>query len=215
VKDEGKVRRRRGRMATTAAILDAAQELFAARGYDAVAVRDIAEQAGVTHALVHQYVGSKDDVFRAVLARREGLIVAAAPDNPDLLESAGLMLRHALSDPGQAHLRLIVRSALNGLEYERALGQFEATARLIELAEQASASAPSAERAAKDLDPRLVIACFVSLTLGWTAAQSWIRPAVGLQELDDAELIDGIERVMMGLLCSNVAGVGRDGRCGG
>ncbi len=208
--DEGRVRRRRGRKATTAAILDAAQELFAAHGYHAVAVRDIAEQAGVTHALVHQYVGSKADIFRAVLARREGLIVSAAPDNPDLLESASLMVRQALSDPGQAHLRLIVRSALNGLEYERSIGQFEATERLIELAELASTSAPSAERAEKDIDPRLVIACFVSLILGWTATESWIRPAVGLQDVDDAELLGGIERVMLGLLRHDVAGVERD-----
>ena len=212
--DEGKVRRRRGRKATTAAILDAAQELFAAHGYHAVAVRDIAERTGVTHALVHQYVGSKDDIFRAVLARREGLIVSAAPDNPDLLESARLMLRQALSDVGEDHLRLIVRSALNGLAYERSIGQFEATERLIELAERTSASAPSAERVEKDLDPRLVIACFVSLILGWTAAESWIRPAVGLQDLDDAEWLDGIERVLLGMLRHDVAGVGGGGRRG-
>ncbi len=208
--DERPVKRRRGREATTAAILDAAQELFAAHGYHAVAVRDIAERAEVTHALVHQYVGSKADVFRAVLARSEGLIVSAAPDNPDLLESAGLMLRTALGDAGQAHLRLIVRSALNGLSYERSIGQFDATERLVGLAELASTSAPAAERTEKDLDPRLVIGCFVSLLLGWTAAGSWIRPALGLQDMDDAELIGGVERILLGLLSSNLAGVGRD-----
>ena len=78
---------RRGRKATTAAILDAAEELFSARGYSAVAVRDIAERAGVSHPIVHKYVGSKADVLRAVLARDEGLIVSAAPANPDLIES--------------------------------------------------------------------------------------------------------------------------------
>ncbi len=125
------------------------------------------------------------------------------------------MLRQAFTGPGQAHLRLIVRSALNGLAYERSIGQFEATERLIELAEQASASAPSAARAQKELDPRLVIACFVSLILGWTAAGSWIRPAIGLQDIDDDELIGDVQRVMLGLLSSNVAGVGRDGQDGG
>ena len=58
---------RRGRDATTAAILDAAEGLFYERDYEAVTVRDIAEQAGVSHALVHQYAGSKEDLFRAVL----------------------------------------------------------------------------------------------------------------------------------------------------
>ena len=72
-------RRRRGREATTEAILGAAEELFYDRGYDDVTVRDIAQQVGVSHALVHQYAGSKEEIFRAVLARNEGLMVAGAP----------------------------------------------------------------------------------------------------------------------------------------
>ena len=61
--DEGEVQHRRGREATTAAILEAAQELFSEHGYTAVSVRDIAERAGVSHALVHRYLGSKADIF--------------------------------------------------------------------------------------------------------------------------------------------------------
>ena len=71
--------RRRGRDATTAAILDAAEELFHERGYEAVTVRDIADQAGVSHALVHQYAGSKEDLFRAVLSRNDGYMVSGRP----------------------------------------------------------------------------------------------------------------------------------------
>ena len=52
-------KRRGGREQTTAAILDAAEKLFAARGFTAVTVRDIAAEAGVSHALVHRYLGSK------------------------------------------------------------------------------------------------------------------------------------------------------------
>ena len=133
---------RRGREATTAAILDAAEELFSAHGYNAVAVRDIAERAGVSHPIVHTYVGSKADVLRAVLARDEGLIASAAPANPDLIESASLMLRHGLGQDGLAYLRLVARAALDGLPYDRTTGRFEGTERLIELAEQAAASAP-------------------------------------------------------------------------
>ena len=95
-------RRRRGREATAAAILSAAEQLFAKRGYNAVTVRDIAHRAGVSHALVHQYIGTKADVFRSVLARNEGLILAAAPDNTDVLESVALMARQALTLTGRA-----------------------------------------------------------------------------------------------------------------
>ena len=207
--DEGEEQPRRGREATTAAMLDAAEELFSEHGYSAVSVRDIAGRAGVSHALVHRYLGSKADVFRTVLTRNENAILAAAPDNPDLLESASLMLRQGLAY-GRRHSRLIVRSAMSGLPYDRTTGRFEATERLIELAEQAAASGSPSERAEKDLDPRIVIACVVSLFLGWAAAGSWVRPAAGLEDVNDAALLDGIERVVLGILRDEVPGLGGD-----
>lgn len=207
--DEGKEPQRRGREASTAAILDAAQELFSEHGYDAVSVRDVAARAGVSHALVHRYLGGKAELFRAVLTQRENTILAAAPDNPDLLESTSLMLRQGL-EYGRSHIRLIVRSAMSGLPYDRTTGRFEATERLIELAERAAASSPPSERAAKDLDPRIVIACVVALFLGWGATESWLRPAAGLADTDDAELLDGIERVILGILREDVPGLEPD-----
>ena len=92
-------RRRGGREQTTAAILDAAEKLFAERGFTAVTVRDIAAEVGVSHALVHRYLGSKQDVYRAMLARSEGAIVSAAADNGELLTATSLMLREGLAKP--------------------------------------------------------------------------------------------------------------------
>jgi TetR/AcrR family transcriptional regulator, repressor for neighboring sulfatase len=201
--------RPRGREATTAAILDAAQELFSSRGYHGVTVRDIAARAGVSHALVHRYVGSKADIFRAVLTSNEGAILAAAPDDPDLLESTSLMLRQGLTH-GRRHIRLIVRSAMSGLSYDRTSGRFEATERLIELARRAADSASPAEREEKDLDPRLVIACVVALFLGWAATESWVLPAAGLEDMEEGEAIDGLERVILGILKINLPGLDGD-----
>lgn len=205
--DKGQERGRRGREATTAAILDAAQELFAAHDYAAVTVRDIAAFAGVSHALVHQYLGSKADIFRAVLARNEGLMVSTAADNPHLLESASLILRRGLGTNGRAHARLLMGSALGGVPYDRTTGRFEAIERLVELAEREAGSASQVERTEKDLDPRLVIACVGSLFLGWVAGESWMRPAAGLQDMDDAELISGLERVILSILRDQIPGV--------
>src|SRR5659263_474196 len=67
---------RGAREATTAAMLDAAEELFAAHGFTAVSVRDIGKQAGVSHALVHRYLGNKDDIYRKVLQRNEDVLLA-------------------------------------------------------------------------------------------------------------------------------------------
>ena len=48
---------------TRAAILDAAQRLFAERGHAATTIRDVASEAGVDPALVMRYFGSKDELF--------------------------------------------------------------------------------------------------------------------------------------------------------
>lgn len=56
------------------AILDAAEREFAKRGRDAATLRAIALEAGMDSALVHYYFGDKDGVFRAVLARKFGLV---------------------------------------------------------------------------------------------------------------------------------------------
>ena len=48
---------------TRAAILKAAQELFAEFGYDRTTVRDVAARAAIDAALVMRYFGSKDELF--------------------------------------------------------------------------------------------------------------------------------------------------------
>lgn len=206
--DDGQQGRGRGREATTAVILDAAEELFSARGFDAVTVRDIGERAGVSHALVHRYLGSKADIYRAVLRRGENGILQAAPGNPDILETAGRMLRDGLGEHRQ-YIRLVAQSALHGLSYDRTSGRFAATERVIELATSAAASASSAERAEKDIDPRLVVACVVALLLGWAATESWVLPATGIREMDEAEVLNGLERIMLGILKDNLPGLDR------
>ncbi|MEI6726415.1 MAG: helix-turn-helix domain-containing protein [Actinomycetes bacterium] len=193
-------------MQTTAAILTAAEELFSEQGYSAVTIRAIAEHAGVSHALVHRYLGSKADIYRAVLVLQEEAILRAAPDDPDLLRTATLMFRQALAEHLR-YVRLIAHSALHGLSYDRTSGRFAATDRLIELAERAAASASTAERAERDLDPRLVVAGVVALLLGWAATESWVRPAAGIEGMDVGELEEGLERLVRGMLGANIAGL--------
>src|ERR671933_897371 len=71
--------RRPGSTATKDAILDAARELFGARGYDGTTIRGIATQAGVDPALVHHFFGSKDDLFLTVLEVPETVMAGIPP----------------------------------------------------------------------------------------------------------------------------------------
>jgi len=197
---------RRGREATTTAILEAAEDLFSERGFNDVTVRAIAARAGISHALVHRYLGKKADIFRAILSRNQGVMLAAAPDDPDLLATTNFIMREGLTNH-RRYVRLLADSALHGLTYEQTTGRFAAVDRLVELAQRAVAAAPSGVRTEQDLDPRFVIACVTALFLGWGATESWVLPAAGLPDMDEAEAIDGLERVMLGILRDNLPGL--------
>ncbi|GHO46291.1 TetR/AcrR family transcriptional regulator [Ktedonospora formicarum] len=55
--------------ASKKAILDAAEALFAEKGYDATSLQEICDSAGVTRGLPGYFFGSKDGLYRAVLER--------------------------------------------------------------------------------------------------------------------------------------------------
>ena len=59
--------RRPGNQDTREAIIAAAREAFAEKGYDRASIRAIATGAGVDPALVHHYFGTKDQLFLATV----------------------------------------------------------------------------------------------------------------------------------------------------
>jgi AcrR family transcriptional regulator len=62
------------RGSTRERILEAAQRLFAERGFDGASLRAITRLAGVNLAAVHYHLGSKEALLAAVLARHAGPI---------------------------------------------------------------------------------------------------------------------------------------------
>ncbi|MBS9375541.1 TetR/AcrR family transcriptional regulator [Rhodococcus sp. B50] len=67
---------------TREVILDAARPLFAERGFNGTTIRDIAEAAGVSPALVMKLTGSKAELFQAAAPDSPGLADAARHDEP-------------------------------------------------------------------------------------------------------------------------------------
>ena len=49
------------------AILDAAEREFLMHGYDGARTTSIAEYAGVTHAMLHYYFGTKENIFERIM----------------------------------------------------------------------------------------------------------------------------------------------------
>jgi AcrR family transcriptional regulator len=96
-------------------ILAAAVRVFAAQGYEASRVGDVAREAGVAYGLVYHYFGSKDAVLEAVFREQWGRLLAAvalaeetgetAPEQLELVVK--IVLRSWRDDPDL--VRLLVR----------------------------------------------------------------------------------------------------------
>lgn len=54
---------------TRGVLLDAAEEVFAKRGFGGAALEDIAEAAGYTRGAIYSHFGTKEDLFLAVIER--------------------------------------------------------------------------------------------------------------------------------------------------
>ena len=67
--EAGPERTARDAARTRKAILDAAEALFAERGFDAASLADIGRQAGVSRGAPNYFFGSKVNLYRAVLER--------------------------------------------------------------------------------------------------------------------------------------------------
>lgn len=68
-------------------LLDAALGAFAQRGYDAMSVRDLARELGVSHNLIRHYYGSKQELWRAALDQG---FSTSARELVDLIETSTL-----------------------------------------------------------------------------------------------------------------------------
>ncbi|QEX15788.1 TetR family transcriptional regulator [Hypericibacter terrae] len=65
-----KLGRRPGDNATGDKILDAAEEEFAARGYEGTSLREISQRAKINQALIRYYFGSKQGLYCSIYLRR-------------------------------------------------------------------------------------------------------------------------------------------------
>lgn len=106
---------------TREAILAAARELFAERGFEATTMRAVAGRAGVDAALIHHYFGTKDGLLEEALTLPVDpaqLLVGVGDDPARLGEE---MVRRVLTawDAPEVQPRLVALLRL-GVSHERA-----------------------------------------------------------------------------------------------
>ncbi|ROS40506.1 TetR/AcrR family transcriptional regulator [Amycolatopsis thermoflava] len=96
---------------TRAALVAAARELFAERGYQAVPADEIVRAAGVTRGALYHHYGDKQGLFRAVFEQLElevtAEVEAATKDAPDLATGLLFALKAFLDACERAEIRQI------------------------------------------------------------------------------------------------------------
>ncbi len=92
-------RREAHKQATRQALQQAADHLFAERGYGATTVRDIAEAAGVTERTFFRYFAGKEELILDDALGWLPILLDAIRSRPDD-EDVSTALRHALQDTG-------------------------------------------------------------------------------------------------------------------
>ncbi len=133
---------------TRQVILAAARDLFATRGVHNVSVRQIAAAAGVNHALVHRYFGTKSDMVAEILeneARAMSSMARPEADTVTSLAALGEIFMYTLTE-GRTSLLLMLRAEIDGLAPERLLGgsPLRPLALLAELARRCKGRRPRA-----------------------------------------------------------------------
>ena len=110
------VRTKSSAPATRERLLDAAERLFAARGFDGTSLREVTAAAGANVAAIHYHFGSKEELLRAVLSR------IVAPVNSERLRL--LELAEADAAPGAPSVEAILEAFLApDLQVIRDLGE--------------------------------------------------------------------------------------------
>lgn len=119
-------RRERKKAATREAIRDAALQLFLERGFDAVSVREVADQADVSPTTVFAHFPQKESLVFSDEDERHERLVAAVRDRPP-----GTTISHAL----RAHY-LVETAELASEPYRRVLTLMVETPALVDYAER-------------------------------------------------------------------------------
>jgi TetR/AcrR family transcriptional regulator, repressor for neighboring sulfatase len=178
-----------GREQVVAKLVDAAADLFAASGPDGVSLRQVAAAAGVNYGLIHQYIGTKDDLVHLVF-RRVSEQAAERFSRAGDLDAAVDELIGVGRQPTR-YVAMLAWALIQGRDATALLGRSPALEALLARVE--------AERDARP-DVRERVAAAVALNLGWQLFGPFIRNGVGLDAVPD----DGLDRVRREIIRSAV-----------
>src|SRR5438874_1747695 len=166
-----------GREEVIRRLVAAAATLFAEDGPDGVSLRQVAAKAEVNYGLIHQYVGTKDDllrlVFRSVSENAADRFAEAGDLDAALDAFAG-----ADPQPSQ-YVRMLAWALLQGRDAQGLLGRSPALTALLARIDPAPDGS---------IEARMRLASAVAMGLGWQLFGPFIASGVGLGDASAEDL---------------------------
>ena len=183
-----------GRDEVVQATIRAATQLFAERNPSQVSVREIATRAGVSHALVHRYLGTKDDIFRAALALDRQEAAEYWINDHGTGRTAGTF--EADLPPGR-YIRTIMRASLDGVPMSPEDMKLPHSDRMLNFLR--SAEFPSVEDS-PGFDVRLLFSAATAMAAGMAIAEEFFLVQSGLESDDRESVRAELNRLIMRIM---------------
>jgi AcrR family transcriptional regulator len=166
-----------------AQLVAAAMPLFAERGPKQVSLREIAAAAGVNYGLIHQYVGTKQDLL-ALVFRRASQDWAEQFANAPTLEDA---LDWQFRPHSATYVRMLTHALLEGDDPARLLGRSPASSEMSRRLATEAGGGAGRDGDPRD-DPRIQAAALTCMRLGWGLFGDFLRSVAGLEDLPEDEV---------------------------
>jgi AcrR family transcriptional regulator len=169
-----------------AQLADAAMALFAERGPNRVSLREVAAAAGVNYGLIHQYVGSKEDLLALVLRRASEDWAEQFASAPTLSDALAWQFRRQSA----TYVRMLTHSLLDGHDPAKLIGRSPA---LQAMSRRLSAEAElHAGPDGLDDDVRIAAAALTCVRLGWGLFGEFLRTIAGLDDLPEEQVTNAV-----------------------
>ena len=166
-KQDGRVARRTG---TREAIMDAATELFAARGVTSTSIDDIAAAAGIAKGSIYYNFESKAGLVEEIMARNSELMAAALRSatrgrtGPDLRDEVVRALLRLVQEHAAAAQVMVTELFRTERSWREAIERWRGLA-LSPLIDDLRAS--GAERVVADVQAAAIVGATLMAGLGW------------------------------------------------
>lgn len=184
---------------TRRTVLEAAEQLFAERGFDGVSMRDIGDASGVSQPLIHHHFGSKEELYGAVLRRSADDYAARFPeiafvaDEPANLRAEMTRIFNFMRD-NESLRRIVGWCRLEGKQ-----GMLTACQELRRALVQRIAEAQRAGMVRADINPASVAVMIEAVLIYWFENREINGPLYSEGLRDDVYLHEAIAVLEKGL----------------